>query len=114
MKLLIRKSHRFSISWSMILPAGRGAVNERGIDHYKLIMDVLLETGTSRISGARFGGGCLRIQEPHQSLRFTSELCHPDHRQQRRCSAPGSASERSLIHFSRAHPRKTSPSAIPV
>ena len=43
LKRLNQKSYRFSISWARIQPSGRGAVNSKGIDHYKRVMDVLLE-----------------------------------------------------------------------
>jgi beta-glucosidase len=36
-------AYRFSISWSRILPNGRGAVNQKGLDHYKRFVDALLE-----------------------------------------------------------------------
>ena len=35
------KHYRFSIAWSRIIPDGRGAVNEEGIDFYKLLVDCL-------------------------------------------------------------------------
>ncbi|MGQ0640677.1 MAG: GH1 family beta-glucosidase [Gemmatimonadaceae bacterium] len=38
-------SYRFSISWSRVLPEGRGSVNERGIDFYRRLVDTLLENG---------------------------------------------------------------------
>jgi beta-glucosidase len=38
-------AYRFSISWSRILPAGTGAVNQRGIDFYQRLVDALLEAG---------------------------------------------------------------------
>ena len=38
-------SYRFSISWSRILPDGTGAVNERGLDFYRRLVDELLEAG---------------------------------------------------------------------
>jgi beta-glucosidase len=38
-------SYRFSISWSRILPDGTGAVNERGVDFYRRLVDELLEAG---------------------------------------------------------------------
>ena len=36
---------RFSISWPRVLPAGRGVVNERGLDFYDRLVDALLESG---------------------------------------------------------------------
>ena len=45
LKRLNQKSYRFSISWARIQPSGRGAVNQKGIDHYKRVMDALLEAG---------------------------------------------------------------------
>jgi beta-glucosidase len=45
MKQLNQKSYRFSISWARIQPTGRGALNQKGIDHYKRVMDALLEAG---------------------------------------------------------------------
>jgi len=37
------KSYRFSLSWSRILPEGRGQVNPRGLDFYSRLIDRLLE-----------------------------------------------------------------------
>jgi beta-glucosidase len=45
LKRLNQKSYRFSISWARIQPTGRGAVNQKGIDHYQRVLDVLLEAG---------------------------------------------------------------------
>ena len=36
------QSYRFSISWSRVLPAGRGAVNRKGLDFYSRLVDELL------------------------------------------------------------------------
>ncbi|HYL21382.1 MAG TPA: GH1 family beta-glucosidase [Gemmatimonadales bacterium] len=38
-------AYRFSISWSRILPAGKGAVNPRGLAFYDRLVDALLERG---------------------------------------------------------------------
>jgi beta-glucosidase len=35
-------AYRFSISWSRVLPDGTGAVNERGLDFYKRLVDELV------------------------------------------------------------------------
>src|SRR5271168_1483234 len=45
LKQLNQKSYRFSVSWARIQPTGRGEVNQKGIDHYKRVMDVLQEAG---------------------------------------------------------------------
>ncbi|HEY1802247.1 MAG TPA: family 1 glycosylhydrolase [Terriglobales bacterium] len=45
LKRLNQKSYRFSISWSRIQPTGTGAVNQKGLDHYKRLTDMLLEAG---------------------------------------------------------------------
>ena len=38
-------AYRLSISWSRILPEGTGAVNQKGLDHYRRLVDRLLENG---------------------------------------------------------------------
>ena len=44
-KRLNQKSYRFSISWPRIQPAGTGAPNMKGIDHYSKVVDAMLENG---------------------------------------------------------------------
>ena len=39
------KHYRFSLSWPRILPDGRGAVNEKGVDYYKRLVDTLQKNG---------------------------------------------------------------------
>jgi beta-glucosidase len=38
-------AYRFSIAWPRVIPAGRGAVNERGLDFYSRLVDGLLAKG---------------------------------------------------------------------
>jgi beta-glucosidase len=45
MKRLGIRAYRFSIAWPRILPAGRGAVEPRGLDFYSRLVDALLEAG---------------------------------------------------------------------
>lgn len=39
------KAYRFSMSWSRVLPEGRGAINRKGLDYYKILCDELLKNG---------------------------------------------------------------------
>jgi beta-glucosidase len=41
MKALGVRSYRFSVSWPRVLPNGVGAVNEKGVDFYKRLLDEL-------------------------------------------------------------------------
>ena len=43
MKALNFQTYRFSIGWPRILPAGRGTVNQAGLDFYSRLVDGLLE-----------------------------------------------------------------------
>jgi beta-glucosidase len=45
MRELGLNAYRFSIAWSRVIPAGTGAVNERGLDFYRRLVDGLLEAG---------------------------------------------------------------------
>jgi beta-glucosidase len=38
-------AYRFSVSWSRVLPEGRGKVNEKGLDFYRRLVDALREAG---------------------------------------------------------------------
>jgi beta-glucosidase len=38
-------AYRFSIAWPRVIPEGRGAVNERGLDFYERLIDGLLKRG---------------------------------------------------------------------
>lgn len=44
-KALGHDAYRFSIAWPRIMPTGRGAVNEPGLDFYDRLIDGLLERG---------------------------------------------------------------------
>ena len=39
------RAYRFSISWPRVIPAGKGAVNPKGLDFYSRLVDRLLEKG---------------------------------------------------------------------
>lgn len=36
-------AYRFSVSWSRVLPEGKGAVNQQGLDYYSRLVDLILE-----------------------------------------------------------------------
>ena len=44
MKKLGLQAYRFSISWPRVLPAGRGKINQKGLDFYSKLVDGLLES----------------------------------------------------------------------
>jgi beta-glucosidase len=39
------RAYRLSVSWSRVLPAGTGSVNQRGLDFYGRLVDALLDAG---------------------------------------------------------------------
>ena len=43
MKKIGLKAYRFSISWPRVIPAGRGKVNQKGLDFYSKLVDALLQ-----------------------------------------------------------------------
>jgi beta-glucosidase len=45
MKKLGLDAYRFSIAWPRVMPTGRGAVNQKGLDFYDRLVDKLLEAG---------------------------------------------------------------------
>jgi beta-glucosidase len=45
MRELGLQSYRFSVSWSRVLPEGRGAVNDKGLSFYDRLVDELLAAG---------------------------------------------------------------------
>ncbi|MGI8840150.1 MAG: GH1 family beta-glucosidase [Caulobacteraceae bacterium] len=45
MRELGLQAYRFSVSWSRVLPAGRGAPNLAGLDYYERLVDTLLGSG---------------------------------------------------------------------
>jgi beta-glucosidase len=50
MKSLGLRSYRFSISWSRVLPTGRGPVNQKGLDFYRRLVDGLGERGIESVA----------------------------------------------------------------
>lgn len=45
MKELGMQAYRFSVSWSRVMPEGRGRINQKGLDFYERLVDTLLENG---------------------------------------------------------------------
>jgi beta-glucosidase len=50
MKSLGLKSYRFSVSWSRVIPEGTGAVNAKGLDFYRRLVDGLGERGIAAVA----------------------------------------------------------------
>jgi beta-glucosidase len=42
-------AYRFSIAWPRVLPDGRGRINQSGLDHYRGLVDTLLERGITPV-----------------------------------------------------------------
>ena len=47
MRALGARAYRLSVSWTRVLPEGRGAVNEKGLDFYERLIDELLRAGVT-------------------------------------------------------------------
>jgi beta-glucosidase len=45
MKDLGLRGYRFSVAWPRVVPDGRGAINQKGLDYYSRLVDALLEYG---------------------------------------------------------------------
>ena len=45
-------AYRFSVSWPRVLPEGAGAVEQRGLDFYRRLVDELLEAGIAPVADA--------------------------------------------------------------
>jgi beta-glucosidase len=43
-------AYRFSISWSRVMPEGRGRINEKGLDFYRRLVDALLAAGIKPVA----------------------------------------------------------------
>jgi beta-glucosidase len=50
MRSLGMQAYRFSLAWSRILPAGKGAVNAAGLDFYDRLVDALLAHGIAPLA----------------------------------------------------------------
>jgi beta-glucosidase len=45
MKKIGLKAYRFSIAWARVMPQGKGAVNQKGLDFYARLVDTLISNG---------------------------------------------------------------------
>ncbi len=43
------KAYRFSVSWARILPKGKGEINQKGVDFYHRIIDLMIENGVEPV-----------------------------------------------------------------
>jgi beta-glucosidase len=50
MRALGLRAYRFSISWSRVLPEGRGRANQRGIDFYRRLVDALVAANITPVA----------------------------------------------------------------
>ncbi len=63
MKRLGLKSYRFSISWSRLLPEGKGKVNQKGLDFYRRLVDGLNDRGITPVATLWHWDTPLALQE---------------------------------------------------
>jgi beta-glucosidase/6-phospho-beta-glucosidase/beta-galactosidase len=73
MKTLGLHMYRFSISWPRILPKGKGAINQAGIDFYSRLVDYLLEKASPLSSQCIIGiyRKCYRMKaDGSTAIRF--------------------------------------------
>ena len=80
MRELGLNAYRFSVSWSRVLPEGRGRVNRRGLDFYERLVDALLEQRHSADAhpvplGFAGGAGSPRRLAESRQRRLVRRLC---------------------------------------
>lgn len=71
MRRLGMGAYRFSISWSRVLPQGRGYINPRGLDFYDRLTDGLIEAGITPFA-------TLYHWDLPQALQAIGGWAHPD------------------------------------
>ncbi len=78
------KAYRFSISWARILPDGVGKINQKGIDFYNRVIDLLLKKGIEPYitlyhwdlpSAIYNNGGFKRDKIVEEFLEYTEVVC---------------------------------------
>jgi len=76
MKEMNLQAYRFSISWPRVMPEGRGAVNERGLDFYERLVDELLKNGITPWPTLFHWDLPLALQKSHKGFanRVTADL----------------------------------------
>ena len=85
MEKLGLNAYRFSISWSRVLPKGKGKVNKKGLEFYSNLVDKLVEEGITPFATLNHfdlpqvlqdeGGGWLR-REVYKDFEFTDFVTH--------------------------------------
>jgi beta-glucosidase len=76
------KHYRFSISWTRVIPDGRGAVNEKGVDFYSRLTDLLLANGITPHATLFHWDGPQALEDLYGSWRSRqmavdfAEYCH--------------------------------------
>ena len=80
LKQLNLNSYRFSIAWPRIIPDGRGALNQQGLDFYDRLTDALLKKGIEDYFAlcSWFCGGFGRFGHSFGRHRWRRKQCETD------------------------------------
>jgi len=65
MKDLGISTYRFSLSWPRLLPTGRGAINQKAVDHYGKLLDALNDAGITPLVGLNHFDLPMALQEEY-------------------------------------------------
>lgn len=85
MKRMGLKAYRFSISWSRVLPLGKGKINEQGLEFYSNLVDALLRHGIEPYvtlyhwdlpQALEDEGGWLNRDTAHSFADFAAVIAH--------------------------------------
>ena len=109
--------YRFSISWSRVLPKGRGKPNEKGLDFYDRLIDGLLDSGVQPMvtlyhwdlpQALEDDGGWLN-RDTVEALRRVRRPGRRAVRRPGRALGPGQRAERRDVQRLRPRPARAGP-----